>query len=284
MQFFRTLVFVCTFACAVPGQDTPPAKVIIPILIQDFHHHPAINITREDLVIRQHKLAVTNFTLMPTTNLPLRLGILIDTSNSERGGVQYLFEAAGDFARDMLRGTDDRVFFGSFNVKLLSTPWLDRGGIEHVAPQHAPGEGTAIYDAIQEACKQMGDPDRNQPARRVLVVISDGDDNQSHVSRLQATAEAVRSGTVIFGMFAVPGPYLSGPGEKVMEDLAKQTGGETVSSLTREAPKGLAKISELIRGLYLLIYVPISDPRSGEVEVKSATGEKLHFSIPEAVR
>src|SRR6476660_7933246 len=100
MQLIRMLSMLWTLACAAASQDAPRAKVTFPILIEDSHHHPAANVTHDSLVIKQHKVAITDFSLVSTANLPLQLGVLVDISSSERQtGLQDIFKASLDFAK-----------------------------------------------------------------------------------------------------------------------------------------------------------------------------------------
>lgn len=267
---------LCLLTCVAIAQDTPPAKVTIPLLVEDSHHHPAINVARESLTVSQHKTAVTDFSLSSTADLPLRLGILLDVSDSERSsGLQQVTVAASDFARKLLRTPEDRVFFGAFSFNLMTTQWVGRAEVQPVVIPAKIGRGTALYDAIVGACKQMGEAGSTRSARRVLVIVSDGEDNQSHVTLQGAAAEAVRSGVVIFSV-STNKWSLQLRGDKAMENLARLTGGETISLWDRDAPKAFAKISELLDGLYLLNYVPVSvSSKQQDLQIKSANKEKM---------
>jgi hypothetical protein len=91
----------------------------------------------------------------------------------------------------------------------------------------------------------------------------------------------VRSGVVIFGV-STSGSGLYLRGDRVMENLARLTGGKMISLSAREAPKALAKISELMNALYLLNYVPASaSPKEQDIEIKSASKEKMYLSWPQ---
>jgi Ca-activated chloride channel homolog len=281
LRLLKGLAVVCLSSCTAGAQHAVTVTATIPVLIQDSHHRPALNVTRELLAVNQHKLAVTDFSLSSAAALPLRLGILLDVSGTERESSQRLTAAASAFAINALRNQEDRVFFGAFNIKLITTDWTDRAGVERVVVPANVGGGTALYDGIVGACKHMGEVDWAKPSRRVLVVISDGEDNQSDVTLQHAAAEAVRSGVVIFGV-STSGSGLYLRGDRVMENLARLTGGKMISLSAREAPKALAKISELMNALYLLNYVPASaSPKEQDIEIKSASKEKMYFSWPQ---
>jgi hypothetical protein len=112
------------------------------------------------------------------------------------------------------------------------------------------------------------------------VLISDGEDNLSHITRDQAASEALRAGAVIFTIDT----ELSGMsyrGVKIMQTLAEVTGGESFSQVgTKEVPKVFASVEGMIESMYYLTYVPPDASKSGihEVEVKRSPNEKFKLS------
>lgn len=225
--------------------------------------------------------------------MPLELGILIDTSRSQRDAhLDDVLKAAKEFVNDMIRGPEDRVFFLTFDVTSHATGWLKKEQLQDATLKVEIGGGTcplpvprfacatALYDAIGIACKQrMGARDSLKATRRVLLLISDGQNNQSRITRDEATSEALRAGAVIFTI-NTNDSELTFRGETMME-LAMLTGGESFSLLGRkDAPKVFASIRELINGLYYLRYVPPDASKSAvhEVEVKPASKQKLELS------
>jgi len=263
------------------AQESAAPKVAIPLLVSDSHHRPT-SVTVESLVITDQKTLVTGASLVRGVDLPLELGVLIDASNSQRSAdLNDILNAAKQFVGESIRGPEDRVFFLNFAATLQATEWLKREQLQSATVKVRIGGGTALYDALVMACKErMGPRDWQKPTRRVLVLISDGEDNQSHVTRDQAVSEALRAGAVIFTIDT----ELSGPasgGGKVMQTLADVTGGESFRQVgTRNAPEVFATIKEMMDGMYYLRYVPPGTSKSAPhgVEVKWALKEKFKLS------
>jgi len=146
-----------------------------------------------------------------------------------------------------------------------------------------PGGGTAVYDALFWACKdRMGPRDWLKPARRIVVLISDEEDNLSHVTRHYAASEALNAGTVAFTI-NTNDSGLTTAGERVLEDIAETTGGESFARFGRKnLPKVFASIQESVDGMYFLSYVPPDASKNAihELEVKPARKEKFELSYP----
>jgi len=115
----------------------------------------------------------------------MELGVLIDASGSQRSAdLNEILNAAKQFVGESIRGPEDRVFFLTFNATAQATEWLKREQLQSATVEIKIGGGTALYDALAMACKQrMGPRDWKKPARRILVLISDGEDNASHITR-----------------------------------------------------------------------------------------------------
>ena len=209
---------------------------------------------------------------------------MIDTSSSAQndGNFKEILGGAKDFVNDIVRGPEDRIFFLTFATKTEATGWLKNEQLGGVSLNVKMGGGTALYDSVAIACRErMGARDWNKPTRRVLIVISDGDDNLSHITRDDAASEALKSGVVMFTLST----RMSGNrvrGERILEYWARVTGGEFFTSLTRkEIPKVFARIKEMSDGMYYASYVPpASNNRVHEIEVKPAPKGKLEVSYP----
>jgi hypothetical protein len=155
------------------------------------------------------------------------------------------------------RRTDQRIecFSSNFEANAHTTEWLKKEQLLGMVVKLSLGGGTALYDALATASKErMGSRIWQKPTRRVLLLISDGEDNLSHITRDEAASEALKAGAVIFSIDT----DLSGMsyrGVKTLESLAKLTGGEFFGQVGgKDAAKVFASIRELMDGMYYLSY------------------------------
>ncbi len=277
VSFVRTAAAIVLLELSGMAQDALP-RVVIPIIVNSSRHQ-AVDITAESLVITDQKFAVTGARLLRGAELPLELGLLIDISASERDRhLNDIIRALRESVGEMMQGPDDRVFVELFDIRAHATPWLNKEQLQALPVEAKVGGATALYDAVAMACKErMGLRDWKKPTRRVLLLISDGEDNLSHVTREEATVEALKSGVVIFTVNTDE----SGAdyrGEKVMEGMAKLTGGESFTrSQKSDVAKVLAELSSLVHGMFYISYVPPEASKAGarEVEVKPASKQKF---------
>ncbi len=210
---------------------------------------------------------------------------MIDTSGSQAHSA--LFEqgmkAASDFLTQELSSSGDKAFVVVFSAVPNATGFMSKDELDKIRVKISPGGGTALYDAINRACTERMKTDSAQPARRVLVLLSDGDDNLSHVNREVAVAAAQNSGTVIFAVSTRN--YGDGDkGRKVLERLAAETGGLAFSALSaKDMLKVLTSIKEKIEKMQGVTYVPGEIGKSGHfrsVELKITSDKKWKIHAP----
>ena len=184
------------------------------------------------------------------SDLPLRIGMLIDTSNSIRDRIQFEQDASVNFLFSVLRRSKDEAFVMTFDdePQIIQAFTSDTGALRDQITRTKAGGGTAIYDAIFEACqKQLSHPPRppgDQPdiVRRVMILISDGEDNLSSHTRSDAIEMAQRYSVVIYTIststqwvsLSETNPsktfdrkYHLTDGDKILQDLADETGGRS---------------------------------------------------------
>lgn len=192
------------------------------------------------------------------TNLPLRIGILIDTSNSIRLRLHFEKEAAIDFLYDILRPDKDEAFVVGFDTTPVMvqdyTDNLDKlaQGIRSLQA----GGGTGLYDAIYYACKQkmIYMPAPHPYLRRVLIVISDGRDNFSEHSREEALSMAQKAEATIYGI-STNWTGVDTRGDKVLKYFAKETGGRAFFPLqASDMAAEFKRIGRELRSQYSLAY------------------------------
>jgi VWFA-related protein len=284
-----TIAFSGTaWAQSSPTESTPPkpASVSLPFFVVDGHGNPSSGFTKEGLSILDHsRHALSIETVYAAKDMPLRIGILIDVSRSAAHSDVYGpgVQAALRFLKDVMSGTDDKAFVVMFDATPEATGFMTRDQISTLKVNLPSGGGTALYDAIYIECTQLMRPDPTQPSRRALLILSDGDDNLSHVTRDKAIAAAQQAGTVIFAIDT--GGYIDNPkGRRVLEQMAEQTGGRLFDSMRRkDLPKAFASLGGLLDNMHNATFVPSEPAQSREyrpVEWKIASDSKLNVRAP----
>jgi Ca-activated chloride channel family protein len=209
------------------------------------------------------------------SDLPLRIGILIDTSNSIRDRLRFQQEAAIEFIRSVLKKESDRAFLVSYDIEaeLVVDFTNDVKRLAEGVRSLRAGGGTALYDAIYFACRDKLASSSVEQVRRALVVLGDGDDNQSRFSREQALEMAHRAEVVIFTISTNPsGVRLDG--DRVLQRFSEQTGGLSYQPFqAADLARSFANIADELRHQYFLLYAPhpfLPDGRFREIEVRTA--------------
>jgi VWFA-related protein len=201
------------------------------------------------------------------TNLPLRIGILIDTSNSIRMRLQFEQQAATDFLYDTISPDTDKAFVVGFDVEPVMvqdyTDNLDK--LKEGIVSLEAGGGTGLYDAIYYACKKrmIYNPVPEPYLRRVLIVVSDGQDNFSEHSRDEALSMAQKAEAIIYSI-STNWYGLHTRGDKVLQYLAKETGGEAFFPVQASDLAGeFQRIGKELRSQYSLAYVSTNSAHDG---------------------
>lgn len=218
-----------------------------------------LNLTKEDIRLFEGERPQLIRYFSRETNLPLRIGLLIDTSNSVRERLRFEQEAAINFLDDTVQPGRDRAFVVGFDVEaqLLADYTDDTGKLADVIRGLSAGGTTALYDTIYFACKQklFIFPPPEPYLRRVLIVISDGQDNQSERTRDEALAIAQRAEVTMF-CISTNRSGSPGPGDKVLRYLAQETGGQAFFPFAAEdLGQDFSEISKELRSQYTLGYV-----------------------------
>jgi Ca-activated chloride channel homolog len=264
---------------------TPTIRISVDEVAMFFaamdHGKPVTNLAASDIVIRDNRQPpVTILGFRNESQLPLRLGLVIDTSASVAGRLSFELAAASRFLQDVVVDKDDLAFVVGVNnaVRLVQDFTADQTLRAHAIDELAPGGGTALWDAVAFAADKLATHPESQPVARILVVISDGQDNSSSVTLKQAIATA-QSGEVAV--------YTVGTSDEMLQDPSVQTGDHalrTLSDLTggaaflpgsaRHLEASLADLQQVIRGRYLVSYKPASFQRDGRYRSIDIEAEK----------
>jgi Ca-activated chloride channel homolog len=214
------------------------------------------------------------------TDLPLRIGMVLDTSNSIRERLKFEQDAAIDFIFNALRRGKDQAFLMTFDdgPEIIKEFTGDTGDLRDTILKQRAGGGTALYDAIYMASQQLLNkspmpPGPNPDVRRVLVVISDGDDNSSNRSRGAAVEMAQRAGVIIYAISTstewineddqsdpskrISRKFEKGEGDRVLDQLAAETGGRAFFPFRiDDLGQSFLDIGDELRHQYALAYNP----------------------------
>jgi Ca-activated chloride channel family protein len=229
--------------------------------VTDKHGHYVPNLKLQDFALLDDGKApekVTSF--HQQINLPLRVGIVIDASTSIRTRFEFEQQSAIEFLLQILKARSDRAFVMGFDVTpSVTADWTNdvdklQAGINRLRP----GGGTALFDAVYTACRdKLLDTARGQePVRKAMILISDGDDNQSRVHTDEAIKECQRAETIIYAISTNWTPS-RGRGDKVLTDMAEATGGQVFfPPSVEEMSTSFKDIEQELRSQYALTYIP----------------------------
>jgi len=237
--------------------------------VTDKHGHYIPNLKLNDFALLDDQRAPEKINdFRQQINLPLRVGIVIDASTSIRTRFQFEQQSAVEFLLQILKARSDRAFVMGFDVTPnVTADWTNNiDSLETGINRLRPGGGTAMFDAVYTACRdKLLDASRGQePVRRAMILISDGDDNQSRVHLDEAIKMCQRSETIIYGISTNWTPS-RGRGDQVMTQLTAETGGQVFfPPSVEEMSSSFKNIEEELRSQYALTYTPADFKANGQ--------------------
>lgn len=250
------------------------------------HGKAVSDLTPQEVGIRDDHLppaAVIGF--RNESELPLRMALVIDTSESITGRFSFEQGAAAGFIQKVLINKDDLAFVVGFSnaVLMVQDFTADQGQISHSIGQLVPSGGTALWDAVAYASHKLASREESQPVAKILVVISDGNDNSSKTSLKQAIEAAEHGEVIVYTVStAESAGDSSGPsmGDRALRLLAEQSGGSaftpgSVNSLKRS----LAELQQVIRSRYLISYKPARFQPDGHYRSIDIDAEKAGHKL-----
>ena len=302
LNLLKSVLASLVFAAAVFGQNATPTpqtpsydtgstkvfEVRLPVTVTQKKNLVS-GLTKNDFQIFEDGVQqeVTFFS-SEKSNPPVFVGVLMDTSPSTAGKLNFSKRAAKDFLYTVIQLRKDKGAFMTFDHEItLRQDWTDKMDMldRAVDKVSKTGSQTALYDAVWQFADEKL---RNVPGRKVIVVITDGDDTFSRAELKDAIDIAQRTETTIFGISTkagflgtVPGVdagTVKDKGDKFLAQLCEDTGGEvffTGDMLALE--KAFKKISDELRSQYLITYRPANqnyDGRTRKIEVRFTDKEK----------
>jgi VWFA-related protein len=251
-------------------------EVNVLFIATDKHGKFVRDLNQNDFnILDDHKppQAILNF--HRESDLPLHVGLLIDVSGSVNSRFDFEQTAATSFLQHTLRAGFDQAFLVGFNThSQLAQDYTDNATLlaASVHKLH-DGGGTALYDAVYKACKDKFLKDRSEhPLRKAIVIVSDGEDNQSDVTKAQAIEMAQRSEVIIYAI-STDDSGLVMRGDKVLEQLAEATGGRAFFPFKmKDITHSFAAIEDELRSQYVVSYKPAdfdADGRYRSIEIST---------------
>jgi Ca-activated chloride channel homolog len=275
-----------------PSDETtvkiPIRRVRLPITVQDKKGQFVAGLTKNDFVILEDKVpqAIETFSDDLSLTTPLYIAVLMDTSPSTAGKLKFQQESAMNFIQTVVKPRRDRVLFGTFDDEVtLLQDFTDKLDLldKAVYSVKRMGKQTALFDAVWQFCDEKM---RSVPGRRVLLLVTDGEDTYSRANIRDAIDIAQRTETTIFAISTKAGFLATVPGveagqvadkkDRDLQTLAEETGGVaffTGDMLSLE--RSFTKISKELRAQYLVTYNPTNKSYDGtfrKIDVKLSDG------------
>ncbi len=217
------------------------------------------DLTKNDFEVIENKKQQNIMEFTAESDLPLRMAILVDTSNSIRDRFRFIQEAAVEFVNSVVRPRQDRALIMSFDTRaeLVSDLSDDPEKLAAKIRDLRPGGGTSLYDAIYFACHdKLGVERPRHKFRRAMVILSDGEDNQSTATRDQALEMAQKSDVVIYTI-STNITRLETDGDKVLKYLSSETGGQAFFPFkVEDLSQNFENIANELRHQYNIFYRP----------------------------
>jgi len=280
------------FSADVAGSDQPDSvltikkrvdEVNVLFIATDRHGKFVRNLNQTDFhILDDHKPPQAIEAFRKETDLPLQLGLLVDTSGSVRSRFDFEQEAAVSFLQSTLRPGFDKAFVMGFsNRSQVTQDFTDNARLlaTGVHSLH-DGGGTALYDAIYKACRdKLAKEPSNRPVRKAIIIVSDGEDNQSEYSRAQAIEMAQRSEVIIYAI-STDDSGLVLRGDRVLEQLADATGGRAFFPYKmKEIKNSFAAIEDELRSQYVVSYRPADFDADGRYRSIEITAVKKDLQV-----
>jgi|SRR5579872_959367 len=216
-------------------------------------------------------------------DLPLRLALVIDTSGSVHDRFRFEIAAAKQFVNEVMDRQHDQVFVAGFShqMKIMQDFTNDPDKVGRALQRLRDDQGdTAVFDSIARACKKLAEAGDRQPVARVLVLLSDGDDNASQRT-LKDAAQIAQSDEVTLYTISSNPRGLNLIGDNALQNVAEQSGGRALfPGSTKQVAKAFARIRDELRNRYAVSYRPAAFKADGHFRririVARRFGKKLH--------
>jgi VWFA-related protein len=269
-------------AAPKPGNEEAPTihrtvnEVNVVFTVTDKHNRYIKDLSKNDFNVIDDEKAVDDIrSFRRETDLPLQVGLLIDASNSIRDRFKFEQESAIEFLNQTIRPKYDQAFVVGFDTEFEvtqdftdSTEALSKG-----VRALRPGGGTAMYDAIYRTCREkLLKSAQTSEVRRAIILVSDGEDNYSRVTRDESIEMALRANVIVY---TISTNFPSGgDGDKVLQRIADATGGRAFQPFQlSDVANAFARIQDDLRSQYALSYRPAEFHHDGRYRTIEITAQ-----------
>jgi Ca-activated chloride channel homolog len=239
--------------------QTDVTRVNLLFTVVDKKGHFVVDLTKNDFEVIEAKRPQEIQEFTAETNLPLRLAVLVDTSNSIRDRFKFEQEAASEFLRSIIKSNHDKAMVMSFDTatEVVAELTDDADALDKAIRSLRPGGGTSLYDAIYMACRDKLSQDLpKHKYRRAIIMVSDGDDNQSTHSRDQALEMAQKADVVLYAI-STNITRVESDGDKVLRYFTAETGGRAFFPFkVEQLERSFVDIADELRNQYNISYRP----------------------------
>lgn len=271
-----------------PGQQKEAPKIVsttglvhVVATVVDRHHNFVTDLDQGEFKVTEDGVSQEIRFFGRDTDLPLRIGLLLDTSNSIRPRLEFEQDAAIDFLSSVIRRNKDQAFLMTFDnePEVVQDYTGDVSELTTAIRKQRAGGGTALNDAIYRASDKLINPPiptgQNPEVRRVLVVISDGDDNLSDHALSESLESAIRAEAAIYAISTntdwvsidnpdKPQKYHMDPGDKVLQQFADASGGRVFFPYkVDDLAQSFVDIGTELRSQYFIAYSPTNPLSNG---------------------
>jgi Ca-activated chloride channel family protein len=230
------------------------SEVRLTLVATDRNDRPLLHLSPADITVLEDGQPVPSFELRSAADLPLRIAIVLDLSDSTR---RSWVSVRGALTRSLgqLMRSGDQLMVLAFNNKIqLESIVEDPAKLDTVLKDQANGGLTALYDTLFEVCARPVFSDNRDPHRSALILFSDGEDDLSAHGLAETVARAQRTGVAVYTV-AAHNPKKLARGDAVLQTLAANTGGrDFIVKDSAQLGKALSEINDELRSSYLLYY------------------------------
>jgi VWFA-related protein len=237
------------------------SEVRLTLVATDRNDRPLPHLSPTDITVLEDGQPVPRFELRSAGDLPLKIAIVLDLSDSTRKSWVSVRSALIHSLQQLMRSNDQLLVLAFSNQIELESMVVDPAQLETVLADRTTGGLTALYDTLFQVCAQPLFVDDREPHRSALILFSDGEDDLSLHGLAETIARAQRAGVAVYTV-ATHNPKKLSSGDAVLHALAGTTGGrDFVVKDSAQLGKALSEINDELRSSYLLYYRVPEEPR-----------------------